>query len=356
MGHGDEYLAQDGMGDEEGCRDIAHPNEPLKAVEGERLDTGHTAHNHQQRHHIPGGIGHAACHDEAQTDCGQESPLPAVPCGKRLHALLQGEAGQQQSRTKGQYTADAVVAQTVEQFALRLLYRLHHPAEGNDGHNHAPVAAVETETVEQVELQHQTEEPVGTRPDDSVGMGQHVDVHQQLGHDMLGTVMERTGCDGIHHGEGGKAQYHHVEQFLIVVADKAPAGQILFPLIFHHQAIAAEKEEERHTVVSQKRHRLHRQIEVGLAEMVPEARGFARGEGILVFLDCQSQPVAIVVKDDGEDGESAQGCTFRAAEPCLLIVHVAWFWGSGPVVVLLLARPPAWPRAPASAGCNRCCF
>ncbi len=46
------------------------------------------------------------------------------------------------------------------------------------------MAAIDEEAIDDVELQHQTEEPEWTWPDDAVGVGQYIVKHAQHRHDV----------------------------------------------------------------------------------------------------------------------------------------------------------------------------
>ncbi len=76
------------------------------------------------------------------------------------------------------------------------------------------------QTIDDVELQHQTEEPVWTWPDDAVGIRQYIIEHAQHRNDVERCIVVRTRRDVVEHRECHETYYHHLEEFQIVIADK----------------------------------------------------------------------------------------------------------------------------------------
>ena len=65
-------------------------------------------------------------------------------------------------------------------------------------------------------MQHEPEKPVGTWPDDVVGMGQEIVEHAKHGHHIERLVVVGMGRDEVEHGERHEAHNHHPKQLFIV--------------------------------------------------------------------------------------------------------------------------------------------
>ena len=83
------------------------------------------------------------------------------------------------------------------------------------------MAAIDEETVYDVELQHQTEEPIWTWPDDVVWIWQNIIEHAQHRHNVERCIVMRARRDEVEHGECSETGYHHLEEFQIMIAYEA---------------------------------------------------------------------------------------------------------------------------------------
>ena len=123
---------------------------------------------------------------------------------------------EEQSRSEREHAAHEVVAHTVEGIAVGSAQHLQQPAHGDEQNGEPRTATMEQKAINYVELQHQTEEPIGTGPYHMVGVGHHVVEHKQLPHDVHKPVMVCTGRYGIDHCERHETHNHHTKMFPIV--------------------------------------------------------------------------------------------------------------------------------------------
>ena len=186
-GDGDEEFTGDRMGHEDGGGVGAEEDEELEyegrkgLYESDRTDDNH--HGNPQ----PGVEGEGHSDDEETGDRSQET---------------------------------GVVAEAVDGVAIGVAEDLQEPTDGDQRHDIPRTAAVEQETIDDVKLQHQAEEPVDARPDNLVGLGQHVDVHKQLGDDVVPMEGETARSDGVDHDEQHEADDEHPQEFQIMVAEE----------------------------------------------------------------------------------------------------------------------------------------
>ncbi len=117
------------------------------------------------------------------------------------------------------------------------------------------------------------------------GFWQYVVEHAQHRNDIERCIVVRTVRDEVDHRECHETYYHHLEELQIVIADKverfAPVDvpvsllardvvhsgllfgrEMRFSLIFHHQSVSTQEEEYGHTVMTEEREQVHRQVEV----------------------------------------------------------------------------------------------
>ena len=306
----DENLARDGVQDEEGCRDAAKPRERLQEPLRRDLHQAKACRTDEQRHEEPARVAHAERIDEPERD-QTEQPVVAA---RHLH----GHAGTEQSVAEGQHAAYEVIAQAVEFGALGAAEHLHQRAHRHQTHRPAPVAAVEQHAVDDVELHHQPEEPVGTRPDDAVAMAhdavgifQQVVEQSQLCHDVEQLVAVAARRDGVDQHEQRKADNHHAEQLHEVRAQElqalsAESLQSRPHLVFHHQPVGTQEEEHGHAVVAEERQQVERQVPVGRRQDATQSAGVVLVEEVFVFANDARQPVAVVMQHDAQDGHTAQ--------------------------------------------------
>lgn len=175
------------------------------------------------------------------------------------------------------------------------------------------MATEEQQPIDDVELQHQSEEPVGSRPDDAVGSGQEIVEHSHLRHDIHQLVGVGSGRDGIEHREGHEADDHHAEEFEEMEAHEGrgtcvPGLRIVIPslrpLIFHRQSIGAQKEEYRHAIVAEEGDQMHGKPCVGASQCMAQSLHMASEELVLVLFHRRAKPMAVVVEEDAEDRQA----------------------------------------------------
>ena len=254
------------------------------------------------------------------------------------HEYLFAISGIENAQTEWQHAAHKVVAVTVHHFTLRIVKaqeKLDADADDHQSYGPSPMAAIEQQSIDDVELQHQTEEPVRTRPDDSVGILQHVVEHAQHRYDIQYLIVVRTLRDVVNHRECHETYYHHLEELQIVIADKVErftpvdasckflaryvihsgllfGREMRFCLVFHHQSVSTQEEEYGHTVMTEEREQMYRQVEVHTDHYLVQPVNIVLKVLILVLLDDRSQPMAVVMHEDADDGESSQGIACRA--------------------------------------------
>ena len=254
------------------------------------------------------------------------------------HQNLLAIAGIEDAQTEWQHAAHKVVAVAVHHFTFWIVKtqdELDADADSHQSYGPSPMAAIEQQTIDDVELQHQTEEPVWTRPDDVIRILQHIVEHAQHRYDIQRLIVVRTLRDVVNHRECHETCYHHLEELQIVIADKverfAPVDasckflardavhsgllfgrEMRFSLIFHHQSVSTQEEEYGHTVMAEEREQVHRQVEVHADHYLVQPVNIVLKVLILVLLDDRSQPMAVVMHEDADDGESSQGIACRA--------------------------------------------
>ena len=79
-----------------------------------------------------------------------------------------------------------------------------------------------------------------------------------------------------------------------------------FCLILHHQSVCTQKEEHGHTVMAEERQQVDRQVDVGIRQHLCQPVSVALKELILILLNDRTEPVAVVVQEDADDGKSSQ--------------------------------------------------
>ena len=225
----------------------------------------------------------------------------------------------EQSGAERQHAAHEVVAHAVERVALWVAERLHSPAHRNEQQGVDVALAPKQQAVDYIELHHQSEEPVGAGPYHMVGVGHHVVEHEHLSEYVHDVILVRSGRDGVNHRERHEAHYHHLEQLNVVMLQERYHVGLLRReraalLVLHDESVGGEEEEHRHTVMAEERHEMDGQVEIGVCERLHQIACLRHGEGVLVFLYGETEPVTVVVQEDAYYGESAHGGTFCAGK------------------------------------------
>ena len=170
------------MDDKEGCGDRAQPREDKPQHVAQTLQW-------QQRkglHEVDSGVAHHCRNESPSVVVGthrhdeEGADYPAHQRAAEVHAHQHDAlaiAGKENAETKGQHAAHEVVAIIVDGFTLRAHHHLYAETYSHQSCCPTPMVAVEQQTIDKVELEHQTEEPVGSRPDVVVGMGKEVVDH-----------------------------------------------------------------------------------------------------------------------------------------------------------------------------------
>ena len=201
------------------------------------------------------------------------------------HQYLLAISGIEDSYTEWQHASHEVVAVAVHRLALWVVeaqdelkgYADRHQTDGE-----SPMTAVDEQAIDDVELKHQAEEPKGTRPDDTIRVGQDIVEHAEHGNDVEKMVFVGTWGDVVEHGESHESYNHHLEEFQIMIADEAqrlsPVEQLLaidsnklrgilqvwLSLVFQYQSVCTQEEKYRHPIMSEEGDEVEGQVEVGI--------------------------------------------------------------------------------------------
>ena len=181
----------------------------------------HTQEADEEGHKGPAHHAAAEAVDEREAEDAAEEVGDG---GMERHEYLLAVSGVEDAEAEGQHAAHEVVTVAVHGLSLGIVEaqgELDAEADGHQRHRPSPVAAVEQKAVNDVELEHQTEEPVGAGPDDVVGIGQEVVEHSQHRHDVEQLVLVGARRDVVEHGERHETHNHHLEELQVVVADES---------------------------------------------------------------------------------------------------------------------------------------
>ena len=259
------------MADKECCRYSAHPVE--KSVcslqpfhSAQHLCYQDAEQTDEERHEGP------AQHASAETvdDGSAEDNAKGVGCVvMESHENLLAIAGIKNADAEWQHAAHEVVAIAVHRLTVGRETQLKRQADHHQHYGESPVATVDEEAVNDVELQHQTEEPEWTGPDDAVGIGQYVVEHAQHGDDVERLIVMRPGSEVVEHGKCDEPHNHHLEELEVVIAYESQSftqiGQVTAcdaeslcalceawtRLVFQHQSVGAEEEKYGHSIMSE---------------------------------------------------------------------------------------------------------
>ncbi len=325
-GDGDEEFTGNGVGHEQSGGVGAEEYEDFQHDFRHRLYQSNRADDDYNGNPQPGveGEGHGDDEGNGSESKEQGDDSEVRRCGG---AGVRDYLADKNAQAEGQHASDEVVAQAVEAVAVWVAEDLQEPTDCYQRHHIPRTAAIEQEAIDDVELHHQSEEPIDARPDDLVGLWQHINIHQQLGDDIVPMEGEAARGDGINHDEQHKAHNEHPQEFQIMIAEEGEringSGRVIlsrimalsprFILILPDKAIAAEKEEHRHAVVPEERKQMHGQELIGMDERLPQTINTLIEELILVLLHDTLDVVAVVMQHDSEDGNTTHRRTLR---PC----------------------------------------
>jgi len=103
-----------------------------------------------------------------------------------------------------------------------------------------------------------------------------------------------------------------VEKHLAIDVDKLGGCrfQVWLRLVFQYQSVGTEEEEDWYSIMSEKGQKVEGQVEVRADQHLVEPIHVVLEILILVFLDDRTEPMAVVVEEDADDGKSSQYVTF----------------------------------------------
>ena len=146
--------------------------------------------------------------------------------------------------------------------------------------------------------------------------------------------MVGMGRDEVEHGERYEAHNHHLKQLFIVKQHEGVEPSPRFRrddgrqhgaiLIFHHQPIGAEKQEDRHTIMTKERQHMQRQQRIGVGDGAQKVAHVGAEKLVFVFFHHRIEPMAIVMHEDTDDSQPSHGFTFGTGEQ--LMVHFLFFF------------------------------
>ena len=120
--------------------------------------------------------------------------------------------------------------------------------------------------------------------------------------------MAWTRSDVVYHRESYETHEHHLEELQIVIADEAqrlapadapgllPARNVVhlsllvgrkmrLGFILHHQSVCTQEEEYGHSVMTEERQQMDRQVDVGIRHHLQQPVGVVLEELIFILLD-----------------------------------------------------------------------
>ena len=189
---------------EEGCRYVAHPCYPFVYLCRCKLCYAYGSCADEERSPQP-------CL-EVEAEEEHESYGYDGLRGQESATHLLAASCEEQSGAERQHATHEVIADAVERVALGIAERLQRPASHDEQQREDVAAAPQQQTIDDVELHHQSEEPVGSGPDDVVRVGHHVVEHEHLADDVHHLVFVRSWRYGVHHREDHVAHYHHLKE------------------------------------------------------------------------------------------------------------------------------------------------
>ena len=130
---------------------------------GDEFHQSHRGDAHQQGHQRPAHHRDAA-HQHAHRGHHKQT---AHGTTRQLSPITRIE----NAETKGQHAAHEIITIAVHGLALGWQQQLHCHANHHQAHHHFPRTATHQQAKNEIALQHEPEKPVGTWPDDVVGMG-----------------------------------------------------------------------------------------------------------------------------------------------------------------------------------------
>ena len=129
-------------------------------------------------------------------------------------------ACEQQTESERQHATHKVVTHTVKRLTFRVAEHLHEPTHNHKDRQRLPPSTEEQQTIDDVELKHQSEEPEGTWPYHMVRVGHDVVEHAKLCNDSERRVVPAARRYGIDHGESDKTYHHHLKQFEVMITQE----------------------------------------------------------------------------------------------------------------------------------------
>ena len=75
-------------------------------------------------------------------------------------------------------------------------------------------------------------------------------------------------------------------------------------MILLEKAVSAKEEEHRHAVMAEERQQMKGQLTIGMHQGMVHARYVFGVKGVLVFLNHRTKPMAVVVQENANDGQT----------------------------------------------------
>ena len=139
------------------------------------------------------------------------------------HEYLLTISSIEDAQAERKHSSHEVVAIAVHRLALWVVEsqrQLYRHTDGHQSYGKSPMAAIDEEAIDDIELQHQTKEPEGTWPNDVVGFWQYIVEHAEHRHDVEEVILVCSRRDGIEHRESHESHNHHLEELQIMITDE----------------------------------------------------------------------------------------------------------------------------------------
>lgn len=108
----------------------------------------------------------------------------------------------------------------------------------------------------------------------------------------------------IHGDKERKAHRHHAKQLKIMAKQEFAHGH-LKAVILLEKAVSTKEKEHWHTIMTEERQHVHGQLRIGMHQSLVHARYVFGVKGVLVLLNYRPKPMAIVVQEKPNDGQTA---------------------------------------------------
>ena len=169
-------------------------------------------------------------------------------------------ADEKDAKTERQHTSHEVITIAVEHLALGIHQQLCRRTRNHQSCRPGPMATIKQQTVHNVELKHQPEEPERAGPDVAIRSRKKIIKHAKLPYNLHKGIMPRGCSDGVDDDKGYKSCNHHLEKLQEMVARKTvntQAWRFCIRLqwcqsILHFKAKSTQKQENGHAIMAEK--------------------------------------------------------------------------------------------------------